>query len=173
MAIELTSIIGKTSLSASRININDNFITIKEAINDLIDIVNISDSSIITNTINTNSIIISGDSITNAVTINAGNLKITTGNLVLGLSGQIEMGSNIFINKIPKNMGTSTIYELNLSGSAVGTNSLIKTILLPKAITTEISAIVTPSEGTIVYDSTTKSLKLYNGTEWKVISFTV
>ena len=82
MAVTTTALAGTDSLSGSRITINDNFKTLEDALNSVLSAFDIVsgrfDNSLYgsANDILTNGIVINGSGLTNALTINAGNLQV-------------------------------------------------------------------------------------------------
>lgn len=104
MAVTTTTIAGTDSLSGSRITINDNFKTLEDALNSILSAFDIVsgrfDNSLYgsANDILTNGIVINGTGLTNALTLNSGNLQLVGGNITLPLANSIFIGNTLKLN---------------------------------------------------------------------------
>ena len=104
MAVTTTTIAGTDSLSGSRITINDNFKTLEDALNSVLSAFDIVsgrfDNSLYgsANDILTNGIGINGTGLTNALTLNSGNLQLLSGNITLPLANSLFIGNNLKLN---------------------------------------------------------------------------
>jgi hypothetical protein len=155
MAVTTKNILGTDSVSASRITLNDNVNTLKEALNDVLSIIDTSTGAIdnstygSTNTTKTKGITVT----TTGITVQAGNTTLTLGDLVLD-AGKISL-QNIDLEYSLD--GTSTILAIGASG-----------MVMPMAGTTaDFSAGTT---GTMFYDTTANVMKYYTGSAWETIA---
>ena len=113
MAVTTTTIAGTDSLSGSRITINDNFKTLEDALNSVLSAFDIVsgrfDNSLYgsANDILTNGMVINGTGLTNALTINAGNLNMINGNITIPVGNSLFIGNNLQLNNtnVPETVG--------------------------------------------------------------------
>ena len=155
MSIKTKNILGTDSVSASRITINDNINTLKEALNDVLSMVDTSsgafDNSTYAsiNTIKTKGITVT----TSGITAQAGNISLTLGDLVLA-AGKISLQNIDLTYSLD---GTSTVLTIGASGMDI-----------PKASTT--ADFAAASESLLFFDTTDKKLKFYTGSAWETIT---
>jgi len=113
MAVTTTTIAGTDSLSGSRITINDNFKTLEDALNSVLSAFDIVsgrfDNSLYgsANDILTNGVVINGTGLTNALTLNSGNLQLLSGNITLPVGNSIFIGPLLELNNfdVPETSG--------------------------------------------------------------------
>jgi len=155
MAINTKNVLGTDSVSSSRITINDNVNTLKEALNDVLSIIDTSTGAInnsvygSTNTIKTKGITVT----TSGITIQAGDITSTLGDIVLD-SGKIKLKNIELTQSID---GSSTIFSIGASGMGLPTASA----------TGDFASISAP---TLFFDTTDEKLKFFNGTTWETIT---
>lgn len=168
MAITLTTLLGTDSIAANRITINDNFSTLRSALNSVLSIIDISTGAIdnssfgSSNTITTQGITINGSG---GVSVTTGSIAVSTGNVTLG--GYIEFGlsSGVKISKESKTYGGGTLSTLSVSGTAGLTGSgAIGYFTVPRMTTTNIKSIENPALGAVVYDTALNTLAYCVGT---------
>lgn len=171
MAITLETLTPKTTISQLQLIYNNNNSILKETINKLISIIDvgtgkINNSSFGTdNNIETQNIKLNGSI---GVEVNLGNVVISTGNLrLLGTSSRIEIGTTVKLERVVKNLTIGTIDILDLTGLNGGVgDGTISGIVVPRMNNGTIIDIQSPNEGLLVFDTTNKKLKLYDGTTW-------
>ena len=153
MAITTKDILGTDSVSASRITINDNINTVKEAVNDVLDAFDTStgkfDNSAYGgsgNEVKTKKLVVTSGGITSA-----SNATITTGNLAVS-TGIISIGTTTF---------TTTSNVIAIDAYAMD---------FPK--TTTLGALTASDAGRVYYDNSSgqNKLKLWTGTAWETIT---
>lgn len=157
--VEITTIQGVDSLAASRITINDNFASIQSALDDVLQIVNISTGKINNsgygsdNDLETEDLIING-STGGGINVVSGNISMAAGDLkIIGGNFRIELGNNIKIQKYSKNLSVGTIDVLSLSGVGVtGGSGPVGYVSLPRLNTATINDIQQPELGALVFD---------------------
>lgn len=174
MAINVTQINGTDSVSSSRITINDNFETVKSALNEVLSIVDIATGKINNfgfgsdNDIETEDLIIRGSS-SGGINVVSGGIRVGNGNIVIGGTAgtgflQIGNGSNsIRLEKVLRNFnsGPGSIATTNLSGTgATGGTGPIGYVTLPRLSTSTINDISNPFIGSLVYDIDTNQVKV-------------
>lgn len=156
MAIQLTTINGTDSIAATRITINDNFATLSDALNSVLQIVNIStgyidNASFGSNPkVNTGSIVSLGE-----ISSSIGDIVAYQGNLKLGSNAFLEFGPNsgCKVSRSLHNQGGGTIYAIDFTASTGGTSQGgIGAIGLPRQTTANIKAIQNPLVGSLIYD---------------------
>lgn len=157
MAIQLTTINGTDSIAATRITINDNFSTLSDSLNSVLQMVNISTGYFDNASFGSNPKINTG-SIT-AV----GEISSSTGDIV-AYQGNIKIGSNAFLEfgpnsgcKIKRSLkslgGGNTTYFIDFSGATGGTaTGNLSAAVLPRQTTAVIKTIQNPELGALVYD---------------------
>jgi hypothetical protein len=173
MAISLLQITSNTALSKTYQIINDTNAIIQETLNKILSIVDIgtgkfNNSAFATdNNIETQNVISKGNV---GVQVNLGHVTVATGSLKLtGTSSRIEIGTTLKVERITKNtsLGTLDIIDLTgLSGAVTG-DGTVAGVVLPRMNNGAIIDIVSPNEGLLVWDTTNKKLKIYNGTAWE------
>lgn len=169
MAIDLTKINGTDSLAGLRITINDNFHTIKSALNDVLSIIDIASGKIDnTNFGSVNNIKTENLTVQNALNVITGNIEIGSGNLIVGSSSggyiQIGGGSNsVRMEKVIRSFftGSGNIPTVNFSGNgATGGTGPIGYLSLPRLETSTVNDISNPAVGSLVYDINTNKVKV-------------
>ena len=186
MAITTTNLNGTDAVSASRIVINDNFTTIKEALNDVLNIIDIATGKInnynygSNNDIETEDLIVRGSG---GINVTSGDVDLAAGNVTLSANSYLRVGgvsAAIYFQNLSKTYaGTGTIPTINFSGaSATGPTSSgpVGYMTVPRLTTTDIDSIISPLEGSLVYDVTTNQFKgctgssaNANGSTWIVL----
>jgi hypothetical protein len=157
MAIQLTTINGTDSIAATRITINDNFSTLSDALNSVLQMVNISTGYFDNSTFGSNPQIKTGSVVsTNTITSTNGDIIASQGNLKLGINAYIEFGtgSGTSIQRFAKPLGGgSNIAILSIASALTGTTSgICGGVVLPRQTTAIIRSIQNPDLGTLVYD---------------------
>jgi hypothetical protein len=167
MAISTTTLNGTDSISASRISINDNFNTIKSALNDLLTIIDIATGKInnygygSNNDMETEDLIVRG-SVGGGVSVISGDIVVNSGAIIINSQYlQVGSGSNaVKMERVSKTLGTGTVPTVNFSGSgATGGTGPIGYMTIPRMITTDIDAIISPQLGSLVYDTILNTFK--------------
>lgn len=189
MAITTTTLNGTDSVSASRITLNDNFNTIKEALNDVLSIIDIATGKInnygygSNNDMETEDLIVRG-SVGGGINVISGNVSVGAGNVVIGSNNLLQIGSgtnSIYFEKLTRTYAVSgTLPTINFSGSGVTgptASGPVGYMTLPRMTTADINSIVSPLEGSIVYDLTlnafvgcTGSSATAGGSIWAILS---
>ena len=168
MAIQLTTINGTDSIAATRITINDNFSTLSDAVNSVLQMVNISTGYFDNSTFGSNPQIKTGSVIsTGGITSQTGDIISIVGNLKLGTNGFIEFGSNsgIKIKRSSKTVSSGTISVIDYASAVGATNAgLIGSIVLPRQTTANIKSMQNPDIGSIVYDISQNTIAYCVGT---------
>lgn len=184
MAISTTTLNGTDSISASRISINDNFNTIKSALNDLLTIIDIATGKInnygygSNNDMETEDLIVRG-SVGGGLSVISGDVVVNSGAIIINSQYlQVGSGSNaIKMEKGSKILGTGSIPIVNFSGSgATGGTGPVGYMTVPRMSTADINGILDPAEGSIVYDTQlhcfkgcTGSSSVVNGSTWVIL----
>jgi hypothetical protein len=179
MAITLTSLLGTNSISSDRITINNNFATLSNAVNLLLQITNISTgaidnstfgsgNSIRTVTLNATNTTSTNLTVTNNITISSGNVIATNGVIQCGNNKWFQFGADptFTISKAVRSYGSDNTYIMDLSGSNGGSGNLLGGVTylrLPNASNALINSITVPDEGSICYDSDIFSPVVYLG----------
>jgi hypothetical protein len=171
MAITTTTLNGTDSVSASRITLNDNFNTIKSALNDVLSIIDIATGKInnygygSNNDMETEDLIVRG-SVSGGINVISGNVAVGAGNVVIGANNYLQIGAgsnSIYFEKSTRTYAVSgTIPTINFSnsGSTGPTASgVVGYMTIPRMTTADINSIISPLEGSLVYDVTTKQFK--------------
>jgi len=185
MAIQLTTINGTDSIAATRITINDNFATLSDSLNSVLQMVNISTGAFDNTTFGSNPQIKTGSIIAgNGITVTSGDIVLYGGNVKVGTNAYLEFGpsSGCTIKRSLKQLGGgATTYFMDFS-SAIGPTAggNITGIILPRQTTTFIKTIQNPELGSLAYDTTQNCLAYCVGTTttpgatgtWKKISAT-
>lgn len=105
MAVSTTAIAGTDSLSGSRITINDNFKTLEDALNSVLSAFDIVSGRFdnatfgSANDIITNGITITGTSLSNALTINNGNINVLLGDVKVSNNYGFYIGTLMELDK--------------------------------------------------------------------------
>lgn len=164
MAISLTTINGTDSIAASRITLNDNFSTVKSAIDDIQSVVNstgaIDNSSKGSPTIQTGSITVTG---ANGVTISTGSLSVTAGNITLG--GTLSFGTGATIKRTNKTISSVSTPILDVAGATGATfTGTVGYFVIPRQTTAAIKSTVNPELGALVYNTDINTLVYCAGT---------
>jgi hypothetical protein len=139
MAVSTTTIAGTDSLSGSRITINDNFKTLEDALNSVLSAFDIvsgrfdNSSYGSANDILTNGIVISGTGLTNALTLNNGNINVLLGDVKVSQNYSFYIGSLLQLNK----------YDLGFAASSSSYPTW--DLRSPGAISDEVGGIVMPT----------------------------
>jgi hypothetical protein len=159
MAIQLTTINGTDSIAATRITINDNFSTLTDALNSVLQMVNISTGYFDNATfgsnpkINTGSITALGE-----ISSSIGDIVAYQGNLRTGFNGFLELGagSGCIIKRSLKQLGGgATTYFADFTGASGGTaTGNLSAVIIPRQTTAVIRTIQNPELGSLVYDTT-------------------
>ena len=160
MAISTTTLNGTDSIAASRITINDNFNTIKSALNDLLSIIDIATGKINNSTygsnndIETEDLIVKG-SLGGGISVISGGITVSSGPIVINSSYlQIGSGTNsVYLTRDSRTLPSGSIPVLNLSGAAAGATGAgnIGYVALPRLDTATIKSIEQPTVGSMVY----------------------
>lgn len=160
MAIAHTNLNGTDSVSSARITLNTNFQTIVEALNKVLQMVDIATGKINNYGFGTNNDIETEDLIVRGST--GGGINVVTGGILIGnggiqLSGAVEFGagSNVKLEKIVKNFqsGPGNIGTINASGTGgTGGTGPVGCFVLPRLDTTTINDIKFPAIASMVYD---------------------
>jgi|NOAtaT_7_FD_contig_71_2061914_length_3793_multi_4_in_0_out_0_3 hypothetical protein len=171
MAITTTNLNGTDSVSASRITLNDNFATIVDALNDVLAIVDIATGKInnygygSNNDIETEDLIVRG-SVGGGINVISGNINVQNGNVVVGNTNYFQVGSgagnSIFLSKITKTLGAGNIPTVSFTGvgtTAPTASDPVGYVTVPRLTTGDINGIISPLEGSIVYDLSMKCFK--------------
>jgi hypothetical protein len=171
MAISTTTLNGTDSVSASRITLNDNFNTIVSALNDVLKIIDIATGKVnnynygSNNDMETEDLIVRG-SVGGGINVISGNVNVNAGNVIIGGNNFLQIGSggqSIYFEKISKTYAvTGSIPTINFSGSgATGPTASgpVGYMTVPRMTTMDIDSIVSPLEGSIVYDVDLKAFK--------------
>lgn len=187
MAISTTTINGTDSVASSRITINDNFNTIKDAINELLLIIDTATGKInnygfgSNNDIETEDLIVRGSQSPSAISLSVlgGSVRINQGNLEIG-NGILQIGSGsnaVQIQKVSKTTTASvTVPTINFSGSldTANVDTPVKLVSLPRLSSQSIKSIQNPAIGSIVYSTDQNKLVLCTATgatgTWTIIN---
>ena len=167
MAITTTTLNGTDSVASSRITINDNFNTIKSALNDLLAIIDIATGKInnygygSNNDMETEDLIIRG-SVGGGVSVISGDITVSTGAIVIS-SQYLQIGSgtnSVKIERVSRNfVSTGSIPTFNFSGSgATGGTGPVGYMTIPRVTTATLNDIQFPSIGSIAYNTSTNKL---------------
>jgi len=174
MAITTTTLNGTDSVSASRITLNDNFNTIKEALNDVLSIIDIATGKINNSTYGSNNdmetedLTVKGGSTSgSSINVISGNVTVGAGNIVIsGTTNYLQVGAgadSISFQKLTKVYAVSaSIPTINFSGSGLTgptASGPVGYMTVPRMTTAHINSIISPLEGSIVYDISTKQFK--------------
>jgi hypothetical protein len=158
--IQVTTLKGTDSLSASRITINDNFKVIEDSLNAVLQVFDVSTGKInnygygTDNDIETEDIIVRG-STAGGVNVLSGSVIVNNGNVLV--SGYLEFGpgSGVRLEKVNKNFNIApgNIPTINASGTG-GTGGVgsIAYFAIPRLSTSQIEDIQNPAVGAIVCD---------------------
>jgi len=185
MAITTTTLNGTDSVSASRITLNDNFNTIKSALNDVLSIIDIATGKInnygygSNNDMETEDLIVRGSG-SGGINVISGNVAVGAGNVVIGASNYLQIGTGVVLQQSTRTLGLGTIPTINFSNSGVTGPTASGTVgymTIPRLITADINAIISPLEGSLVFDITTKQFKgctgssaNASGSNWAILS---
>ncbi len=162
MAITTTTIAGTDSLSGSRITINDNFKTLENALNSVLSAFDLVSGRFdnatygSANDIITNGITITGIGLTNALTINNGNINILLGDVKVTDNYGFYIGNLLELNKqditLSGGIGTYPTWDFRSPGA---TSNTVGGMVLPHLDASGFSAIDTaitpPVNGTLVF----------------------
>jgi hypothetical protein len=174
MAINVTTINGTDSVASSRITINDNFETVKSALNDLLSIIDIATGKInnfgygSNNDIETEDLIVRG-SIGGGINVVSGGIQVGNGNIVIGGTagtGYLQIGggtNSIRFEKVLRGFssGPGNIATINLSGTgATAGAGPVGYVTLPRLNTAVINDIANPLVGSVVFDVDTTEVKV-------------
>ena len=169
MAISTTTLNGTDSIAASRITINDNFNTIKSALNDLLSIVDIATGKInnygygSNNDMETEDLIVRG-SVGGGISVLSGGITLNTGAIVINTQYlQVGAGTNsVKLERVSRTYaGTGTIPTVNFSGvGSTGGTGPVGYLTIPRLTTADIDSIENPQLGSLVYDV---SLNVFKG----------
>ena len=166
MAISTTTLNGTDSVAASRITLNDNFNTVKDALNSVLSIVDIATGKInnygfgSNNDIETEDLTVRGSGGSGGIFVLNGNVNVNNGNVVIGSSSnnsflQVGGGNNaIFLERIQRTFTSgATIPTVNLSGSTAGVVgvSSVGYVTLPRLTDALIKSVKNPTIGSIAY----------------------
>jgi hypothetical protein len=185
MAIQLTTINGTDSIAATRITINDNFATLSDALNSVLQMVNIStglfdNASFGSNPkINTGSITSLGE-----ISSTIGDVIAYQGSVRTGFNGVFELGANsgcVIKRSLKQLGGGATTYFVDFTGATGGTaTGNLSAAIIPRQTTSVIKSIQNPELGSLVYDTTQNVIAYCIGTTttagatgtWRKISAT-
>ena len=169
MAITTTTLNGTDSVSSSRITINDNFETLKSALNDVLSIIDIATGKInnygygSNNDMETEDLIVRG-SVGGGVSVISGDVTVSTGAIVISAQYlQVGSGTNsVKVERVSRTYaGTGSIPTINFSGNgATGGTGPVGYMTIPRMTTADINSIVNPQIGSLVYDV---SLNVFKG----------
>jgi hypothetical protein len=161
MAITTTTIAGTDSLSGSRITINDNFKTLENALNSVLSAFDLVSGRFdnatygSANDIITNGITITGIGLTNALTINNGNINILLGDVKVTDNYGFYIGNLLELNKQDITLtlgGTYPTWDFRSPGA---TSNTVGGMVLPHLDASGFAAIDTtttpPVNGTLVF----------------------
>ena len=161
MAISTTTLNGTDSIASSRITINDNFNTIKAALNDLLTIIDTATGKInnygygSNNDMETEDLIVRG-SVGGGVSVISGNVTVNTGAVIINSQYlQVGAGSNsVKMERVARTYAVSgSIPTVNFSGTgATGGTGPVGYMTVPRMTTADINSIINPQLGSIVYD---------------------
>lgn len=148
MAITTTTIAGTDSLSGSRITINDNFKTLEDALNSVLSAFDIVsgrfDNSTYgsANDILTNGITITGTGLTNALTINNGNINVLLGDVKITDNYGFYIGNLLKLNRVnvPETTGPGNYPAWDLRAPG-GTADQVAGLVLPRLTAAGFTAI--------------------------------
>jgi len=137
MAVTTTTIAGTDSLSGSRITINDNFKTLEDALNSVLNVFDIVTGTFnnasygSNNDILTNGIVINGNGLTNALTVNQADVNILNGSIKIASAYHLLIGSQLQLNQtnIPEVNGTIPTWDLRSAGFATNPDQVAGMIL--------------------------------------------
>ncbi len=160
MPIDLHEINGTDSISGSRLTINDNFAVVEDALNRVLQVVNIATGKISNygfgsdNDLETEDLVVRG-STSGGVSVQTGSITVHNGNVLL--SGYLEFGpgSGTKIERVVKNfsVGAGNIPVFNVSGTgSTGSTGSVGYLGLPRLSTAEITDIEYPAIGALVCD---------------------
>jgi hypothetical protein len=169
MAIQLTTINGTDSIAATRITINDNFSTLSDALNSVLQMVNISTGYFDNATFGSNPKINTGSITTlGEISSTTGDIVAYQGNLKVGSNGFLEFGPNSgcrIKRSLKKLVGVATTYFIDFAGATGGTaTGNLSAAILPRQTTAIIRTIQNPELGSLVYDTTQNVLAYCVGT---------
>ena len=157
MAITTKDILGTDSISASRITINDNTNTLKEALNDVLSMIDTSTGAFDNstygsiNTVKTKGITVT----TSGITVTAGNVALTAGDLDV-------QGGKISLQNIDLEYSTDGASKLmTIGGSGM---------IIPMAGSTTGFTVGSANKALLIYDTTANKLKFFNGTTWETVT---
>jgi hypothetical protein len=159
--IKLIRLKGNEPSSNVRIALNSNLELIEVSLNKIDSILNLSSGTFDNTNVNSNVI---GEVktqkvtvTTNGITLNAGNVDIKTGKLVIESdTAEIDLNQGVKLVKYFYANGNTPIYSVNLS-------SMFK---IKGYSSAELIDIEDPDGGVLAFNSTTKKLVLYDGTGW-------
>ena len=148
MAITTTTIAGTDSLSGSRITINDNFKTLEDALNSVLSAFDIVSGRFdnsnygSANDILTNGITITGTGLTNALTLNNGNINVLLGDVKITDNYGFYIGSLLKLNRVnvPETIGSGNYPAWDLRGPG-GTADQVGGVVLPRLTAAGFTAI--------------------------------
>ena len=164
MAITTTTINGTDSLAASRVTINDNFESIKSALNDILSIIDISTGKIDNSTFGSDNDTETEDlKVKGAIGIQvtAGNISIDNGNITAKNFIEFGNSSGVKVEKLTRNLTSGNVNTLIFSGvGATGGTGNVAYIALPRLNTAVINDIQAPYLGALVYDLDLNKLKV-------------
>ena len=140
MAVTTTTIAGTDSLSGSRITINDNFKTLEDALNSVLNVFDIVTGTFnnasygSNNDILTNGIVINGSGLTNALTVNQADVNILNGNIKIASAYHLLIGSQLQLNQTnidnnPSPGGSVPTWDLRSAGFATNPDQVAGMIL--------------------------------------------
>lgn len=188
MAISTTTLNGTDSVAASRITLNDNFNTIKDALNDVLSIIDIATGKInnfgygSNNDMETEDIVVRGSGANGGVFVLSGNVNVNNGNVIVGgtaSNGFIQVGAGtnaIYLERIQRTTSGGTIPTVNLSGATAGAtaSTSVGYVTLPRLTDLVIKSIQSPTIGSIVYSINQGSLVTCTATgttgTWKPVT---
>ena len=159
MAITTTTLNGTDSVASSRITINDNFNTIKSALNDILAIIDIATGKINNygygsdSDMETEDLIVRG-SVGGGVSVISGNITVSTGAVIIN-SQYLQVGSgtnSVKVERAVKTLvGTGSVPTLNLSGTgATGGTGPVGYMTVPRVSLSTVTSIQNPEIGSIV-----------------------
>ena len=174
MAITLTSLLGTNSISSDRITINNNFSSLVNATNLLIQIVNVSTGAIDNSTFGSAPTIrtvgltatsIAATNVTISGNVVAGNVISNSGYIQCGEGSYFGFGTDPQFNiaRVSKG-GTSGLYILDVSGAIGDVNDgTVGYVRFPFYESSVVETVPSPDEGSIYYELDNHVMRMYIG----------
>lgn len=172
MSIQVTTLKGTNSIAADRITINDNFSITKDAINELLGIIDTTTGEFDNTGVGANSTVTTeGITVTiNGIEVQAGDITINNGNIILAPNSKyIQFGADSAkLKQLPYGAGaTANLHVLDTSEGFSG-------VSVPSLTVTDLNTLGTNLGATgpnvITFDSTNSKFKGWNGSSWVDLS---